>query len=280
MQKRLTISFQGERGAYSEEAAIERFGEFVDFNSRRTLREVFDDVDHRRSNVGVVPAENSIEGTITQTYDLLLATELKIVAETVHLIRHSLLALPGVNLSDLKAVYSHPQAIAQCQSYLERLRLETIAWYDTAGAAKMVREHRLENAGAIAGTRAAHIYDLRVLATDIQDYTENFTRFFVIGTETPDPTSHDKTSVIFGVKHEPGTLFKALSVFADGRLNLTKIESRPIKGKPWEYYFYVDFEGHQDSKHVKEVLAALETRTTYLKVIGSYPQRAMVTAER
>jgi prephenate dehydratase len=274
------IVFQGERGAYSEEAAIEHFGEGVDFKSCRTLRDVFEEVGHQRSQLGIVPVENSIEGTITQTYDLLLGTDLKIVGETVHLIRHSLLALPGVKLSDITVVYSHPQALAQCQNYLERLGLETIAWYDTAGAAKTIRERGLTNAAAIAGVRAAQIYDLRILATGIQDYPENFTRFFVIGIASPKPTDHDKTSMVFGVRHEPGMLFSALKEFADRRLNLTKIESRPIKGKPWEYYFYVDFEGHQNSDDVKELRAALETVTTYLKILGSYPQATPTKTQR
>jgi chorismate mutase/prephenate dehydratase len=233
---------------------------------------VFENVESGQSDHGIVPAENSIEGTVSQTYDLLLTGNLTIVGETVYPIRHCLLALPGVDAKDVSTVYSHPQALAQCHNYLEKLGVQIVGTYDTAGSAKLIAEQKLRTAAAIAGAVAAEIYGLEVLARDIQDFPENLTRFFVLGIAQSKRSGRDKTSIVFGVKHEPGTLFRAIREFADRKLNLTKIESRPVKGKPWEYHFYVDFEGHRDDEVVKQALKALEKATTYIKVLGSYPQ--------
>lgn len=268
----MRVSFQGERGAFSEEAALAHFGIDVEFDACRGFRDVFDHVENGYSDHGIAPAENSIEGTVSQTYDLLLSKNLRIVGETVHPIHHCLLALPGVGLKDVSTVYSHPQALAQCQHYLERLGAQSVATYDTAGSAKLISEQRLSRAGAIAGSRAAEMYGLVFLARDIQDFPQNLTRFFVLGMTEANPSGKDKTSIVFGVKHEPGTLFRAIRQFADRKLNLTKIESRPVKGKPWEYHFYVDFEGHRHDEVVSQALKALEKVTTYIKVLGSYPQ--------
>lgn len=268
----MKVAFQGERGAYSEEAALAYFGPSVEFDPCRSLREVFERVENRRADDAIVPAENSLEGTVSQTYDLLLTKNLQIVGETVYPIRHCLLVLPGVTLKSVSAVHSHPQALAQCQEYLERLGVQSIATYDTAGSAKLISEQGLTKVAAIAGSRAAEIYQLEILARDIQDLPENLTRFFILGTTQTSPSGRDKTSVVFAVKHEPGTLFQAIKQFADRKLNLTKIESRPIKGKPWEYHFYVDFEGHRDDRVVAQALKAIEHVTTNLRVLGSYPQ--------
>ena len=265
------VSFQGERGAYSEEAATMFFGRSIGTKPCRTLREVFKSVEEGSAQYGIVPAENSLEGSINQTYDLLLEASLKISGEVKVRVRHCLLALPGARLEDLNAVYSHPQALAQCAGFLQKLDLETIPAYDTAGSAKMLIEKQL-NAGAIASERAAEIYGLQVLREGIEDFPENFTRFFVLARNDASPTGKDRTSIAFATTHTPGSLHRALGELASRQINLTKIESRPIRGTPWEYNFFIDFEGHHNDVVVAEAINALQTSTAMLKILGSYPR--------
>jgi chorismate mutase/prephenate dehydratase len=219
-----------------------------------------------------VPAENSLEGTVNQTYDLLLQSPLKISGEIKIKISHCLLALPGTKLKDITRIYSHPQALAQCQTLLETLRVTAEPAYDTAGSAKRIREETIRNAAAIASERAASLYGLEIIRRDIEDDAENYTRFFVVGKNDVAPTGKDKTSIVFGTKHTPGSLHKALNELAVRRINLTKIESRPIRGTPWAYHFFVDFEGHRIEQTCSEALQALEKSTTFLKILGSYPR--------
>jgi chorismate mutase/prephenate dehydratase len=266
------VSFQGEYGAYSEQAARVYFGRDADTKACRTLRQVFNSVERGATNHGVVPTENSLEGSVTQTYDLLLETPLKVSGEIKFRVNHCLMALPGTRVEDVRVVYSHPQALAQCASFLEKLNVESEPTYDTAGSAKMIKEKQLVNTAAIASERAAELYGLTILCRNIEDSLENLTRFFVIGANDAPPTGKDKTSVIFGTKHTPGALYEVLGELAARKINLTKIESRPIKGKPWEYYFFVDFEGHRQEASCASTLDAIKRRTTYLKLLGSYPQ--------
>jgi len=265
------VSFQGERGAYSEQAATMFFGQAVVTKPCRTLKQVFQSVEERSVDYGIVPAENSLEGSINQTYDLLLETSLKISGEVKVRVRHCLLVIPGTKIEELRVVYSHPQALAQCAGYLEKLGVETIPAYDTAGSAKMLNEKQLK-AGAIASERAAELYGLEVLRRDIEDFSENFTRFFVLARTDAQPTGKDRTSILFATKHTPGSLHNALGELASRRINLTKIESRPIRGTPWEYNFFVDFEGHQKDPTVSEAITALKNSTAMLKILGSYPR--------
>jgi chorismate mutase/prephenate dehydratase len=227
-------------------------------------------VEDRTVQCGVVPAENSLEGSVNQTYDLLLESPLKICGEATIRIEHCLLALPGTTPKDLRVVYSHPQALAQCAEFLDALHVETQPTYDTAGSAKMIAEQKLHHVGAIASERAAEIYGLTVLHRHIEDFPENFTRFFIIGWEDAPPTGRDKTSVVFGTKHVPGSLHNVLGELAVRRINLTRIESRPIRTTPWEYHFFVDFEGHRSDNLCAEALQSLKKSTTFLKVLGSY----------
>jgi len=264
------VAFQGEKGAYSEEAALKYFGDKTKAKPCRSLQQVFDSVRRKSVDFGIVPAENSIEGSVNQTYDLLLESPLKICGEIKIRISHCLLALPGTKPKDLKVVYSHSQALAQCAQFLETLHVETEPTYDTAGSAKMIRERQLHGAGAIASERAAEAYDLAILQRNIEDYPENFTRFFIIGWEDASATGKDKTSVVFGTTHTPGSLHKALSELATRKINLTKIESRPVRTTPWEYHFFVDFAGHRTDHECAEALEALKKSTTFLKVLGSY----------
>lgn len=266
------VAFQGEHGAYSEQAAAIHFGPKVETIPCRALRQVFQSVEEGKAQNGIVPAENSLEGSVNDTYDLLLESALKISGEVKMRINHCLLALPDTKLEDLKIVYSHPQALAQCAEFLQRLHVTTEPAYDTAGSAKMIHERKLREAGAVASERAAEIYGLRILRREIENLPENFTRFFVMGHVDAAPTGRDKTSVVFGTTHTPGSLHKALGELALRRINLMRIESRPVRTVPWQYHFFVDFEGHRSENDCSEALEALAKSTTFLKVLGSYPQ--------
>lgn len=267
-----TVSFQGEHGAYSEQAARDFFGESILTGPCKTLKQVFRTVEDGTADFGLVPAENSLEGSVNQTYDLLLQTTLKIFAEVKIKVSHCLLGLPGTKLSDVRAVYSHPQALAQCSAFLESLQVLSEPVYDTAGSARLIKEKNLHDAAAIASEKAAALYGLDILRSAIEDFPENFTRFLVISKNETARTGTDKTSIVFGTKHTPGSLQTALGELATRGINLTKIESRPIRGTPWEYHFFVDFEGHRTDKTCSEALGALERSTTFLKILGSYPR--------
>jgi chorismate mutase/prephenate dehydratase len=268
------VAFQGEKGAYSETAVYTFFGKTADVKPCRDLRDVFESVQKRETDHGVVPIENSLEGSINQTYDLFLTYDLKVCGEVVVRVSHCLLANKGTTLKQIKTVYSHPQALAQCRNFLEKSGWELIPTYDTAGSAKMLKEKALKNAAAIASERAAELYKLKILAKEIEDNTNNYTRFFVLATEDSPVTGKDKTSIIFSAAHKPGSLYDALGEFAKRGINLTKIESRPTKQTPWEYNFYLDFEGHRTEESCAEALQALQKFAAFIKILGSYPRAA------
>jgi len=268
----LKVTFQGEIGAYSEEAVYAYFPSPVQAVSCRTLNNVFNSVEKGGADYAVVPIENSLEGSVNQTYDLFLGSNLMVCGELNLRIRHCLIALPKTKLSDIKTVYSHPQALAQCRKFLESLNCEAISTYDTAGSVKMLGEKKLTNAVAIASERAAVIYSMRIVKRSIEDNHNNYTRFFVLSRNDAAPSGNDKTSIVFSLKHVPGSLYKALEEFAVRDINLTKIESRPTKQKPWEYNFYLDFEGHRKERGCEEALKGLEKKADFIKVLGSYPK--------
>jgi len=268
----IKIAFQGERGAFSEDAAIKLFGESVDFLPCMRLRDVFQAVVEGEVRFGVVPIENSQAGSINETYDLLLAYPLNIYAEVILRISHYLMALPGEKLADIRKVYSHPQALAQCEEFLSKLKVEITPSYDTAGSAKMIKENQLKECAAVASKRAADIYGLGILAAEIENNINNYTKFFAISKQKAEPAERNKTSLVFTAKHVPGALYKILGIFATRSINLTKLESRPSKSKPWEYVFYVDFEGHQDGEVYQEAIKELQREATFVKILGSYPQ--------
>ncbi len=270
----MKVAFQGERGAYSENAVFQFFGAKTEVKPCKDFKDVFDNVCTQETKFGVVPVENSLEGSVTQNYDLFLKYDLKVCGEVIVKIEHCLIANPGTALADIKVVYSHPQALAQCRSFLEEFGRELIPTYDTAGSVKMLKEKGLKNAAAIASKRAATLYDMSILAEDIADNPENYTRFFVLSTEDSPPTGKNKTSIIFSAKHEPGSLYHALGEFAKRNINLTKIESRPTKKTAWEYNFYLDFEGHQTEPSCAEALKALEKYAIFVRILGSYPKAA------
>ena len=221
---------------------------------------------------GIVPVENSLEGTVSQTYDMLLQSPLKISGETKVRITHCLLALPRTKLGDIGKVISHPQALAQCSKFLDGLNAAIEPAYDTAGSAKLIREKKLRGVAAIASEGAASLYALHIVRSGIEDDAENYTRFIVVGNNDAGPTGKDKTSIVFTTKHTAGSLHKALGELAVRGINLTKIESRPIRGTPWEYNFFVDFEGHRMDQTSSDALRALESSSTFVKVLGSYPR--------
>jgi prephenate dehydratase len=236
------------------------------------LEDVFDAVEGGKVDAGLIPVENTIEGSIAQTYDLLNERSLAIQGETIYRVVHCLIALQGVGFSDIRHVYSHPQALGQSRTYLAAHGYKPINYYDTAGAVKMIVERGLRDAAAVASRRAAEIYGMAVLAEGIETNTENWTRFLHIGRGHPPPTGRDKTSLTFTIDNRPGALTDAIRPLADCGLNITKLESRPLQGKPWEYVFFVDFEGHSDDPNPAEALRKLATHTTSIRVFGSYPR--------
>ena len=264
--------YQGETGAYSEMAVAKFFGGKVEPMPCKDFREVFEAVKSATVPHGVVPIENSIEGSVNQTYDLFFAYDLKVCGEVAVKLAHVLISNPDIKLDDIKTVYSHPQALAQCRKYLESHNWEVIPAYDTAGAVKIIKEQNLVNAAAIASEKAANLYSMRILARDIADNPTNYTRFLVLDTKDALPTGDDKTSIIFALKHVPGSLYYAIGEFASRNINLTRIESRPTKTTAWQYNFYVDFEGHRTEKRCAEALVALEKYATFVKILGSYPR--------
>jgi chorismate mutase/prephenate dehydratase len=266
------VAFQGEVGAYSEEATFQYFGSSIQIRPRETLEEVFRVVEEEGVQFGVIPVENSLEGSISRSYDLMLDSALKVCGEIQLRIIHCLIASPDAGLDTIKKVYSHPQALAQCRSFLKHLNAELIPTYDTAGSVKMIKEQELADSAAIAGARAAAIYGMKIIAQEIEDNPNNFTRFFILSRQDSPPSGNDKTSIVFSTKDRPGALYEAMGEFARRRINLTKLESRPTRQKPWQYNFYLDFEGHRQDAAAQEALENLENISIFVKVLGSYPR--------
>jgi prephenate dehydratase len=263
------VAYQGEVGAYSEEGALAVFPD-AERQALPSIRKVFEAVEVGRVAAGLVPLDNSQAGSINETYDLFLRHGLHLVGETVVRVDHCLIALPGSAMDELSEVMSHPQAIAQCEEFLSALEVTVRAEYNTAGAAKRIAEERLDRTAAIASKRAAELYGLEVLAERIQTYPDNYTRFGVLS-RNPEPLGEpDKTSLVFGVGHVAGSLYRCLGAFAERHVNLTKLESRPRPGRPWEYVFYADVGAPAGQPQMVEALAALSEHATFTRVLGTY----------
>lgn len=267
----MRVAFQGEAGAYSEQAILGFLGE-VEAVPCETFDSVFGCVSLGKCEMGLIPIENSLAGSIHQNYDLLLKNNLHITGEYYLRVRHCLIALPGVKITDIKKAISHPQALGQCAGYLKARGIKPEAVFDTAGSVKMLKESGALDTAAIASRRAAELYEMQILEQDIEDNPENYTRFLSIATEPVMPGAEAKTSIVFTLKNQPGALFKALSVFALRDIDLTKIESRPLVGKPWEYLFYIDFLGATGTGLVDKALDHLGEYAFMLRVLGSYPR--------
>lgn len=268
----MRVAYQGVPGAYSEAAVIQHWGDTAEPLPKPYLEDVFDAVETGEAEAGLVPVENTLEGSITRTYDLLNERTLTVLSETVFRVRHCLIAGHGVRLGEVRRVYSHPQALGQTRGYLAAHNMEGVNYYDTAGAVRMIRDEGLRDAAAVASKRAAEIYGMSVLAEDIEDNPENYTRFLHVGRGSTQPTGRDRTSIAFTVDNRPGTLVAALHALADRGLNLSKIESRPYAGRPWEYVFFIDFDGHSGETVAAGAIRDLAGYAGSLKVLGSYPR--------
>lgn len=274
-------AFQGERGAFSEEAARRLLDPDVLVTPCQSFQEVFERLKSRQVTAAVIPIENSLHGSVHENYDHLLTYDFQITGETSVRIVHNLIAPPGVSFRQIRKVYSHPVALNQCLKFFaQNPQIEKVPFYDTAGSVKMVLEKGLRDAAAIASAIAAEIYGGRILKKSIEDDRQNFTRFFLLRRKdykprhAPEAPRGWKTSVVFTTRNIPGALFRALSAFALRDLNLAKIESRPLRGKPWEYLFYLDFMGHMEEERCRNALRHLGELADFLRVLGCYPRGA------
>lgn len=274
LEKDLTISYLGPEATWTHQAARAKFGASVRYDPQSNIGDVFDQVTRRRTDYGVVPIENSVEGAVNHTLDVFMDSELKICAQILLRIENNFLAAGA--REEIKKIYSHPQVFGQCRKWLQNYArgLELIEVSSTTRAAEIAAHE--PGAAALAGAMAAEIYRLQVLERSIQDSPNNTTRFLVISHTTCPPTGNDKTSLMFCVHDRVGALYSALEPFNRLKLSMSKIESRPSKRKNWEYFFFVDIEGHCDDKPVKDALHELEKHCTFVKVLGSYPKTEAV----
>ena len=263
------VSFQGERGAYSEAAARAFFNKEIDTVPLATFAEVLESTSMNKTEYAILPVENSLEGSVGESYDLLYSTDLNAIGEIYHRIEHCLIGIS--TLDEVDTVYSHPQALGQCRKFIEEHSMKTIPAYDTAGSVKIVKELNKKNCAAIASKNAAEIYEMPIVSSNIANNLNNYTRFLILAKTSSNITGNDKTSIIFSIKHEPGSLFRIIENFYKINVNLTKIESRPTKTNTWEYNFYVDFEGHKEDSKILEMLEKIKKDTLFLKILGSYP---------
>ncbi|MCL5104488.1 MAG: prephenate dehydratase [Armatimonadetes bacterium] len=271
LEKPISVAYFGLPGSYTHIASILKFGDSTGFLPSNTIPDVFSAVEHSEANYGVVPVENSTEGIVSHTLDMFLLSDLRICAEIYAPISHNLLSA-GTEMSQIKRVYSMPQAIAQCRNWLAAHLpgVEVLEVSSTSKGAKMCEGY--PTSAAIASSLAAREYGLNIIAEGIEDNPHNKTRFLVVGYSKPEPSGKDKTSVVFSVPHKAGSLYHALTVFESEGISLTMIESRPTKQMPWEYTFFVDFQGHEKDEHVQRALQKLGEMVLFVRVLGSYPE--------
>jgi chorismate mutase / prephenate dehydratase len=269
LEKSMTIAYLGPEATFTHQAAIRRFGSSLKYSAQKTVADVFSEVSKNRADYGVVPIENSTEGVVTHTLDMFVDSDLKIVAQIILPIQHCLVS--NCKREDIKKLYSHPQSLGQCRIWIQMHlpNADIIETSSNARAAEFAAKEK--NSAAIAGSLAAEKYGLRILESDIQDNSANATRFLVLGRQCSPSTGKDRTSIMLSLSHEVGALHKALAAFRRFKLNMTKIESRPNKRKAWEYYFFVDCEGHKDDKRVAKAIVELQKECNFVKVLGSYP---------
>ncbi|MGQ9514359.1 MAG: prephenate dehydratase [Thermoproteota archaeon] len=272
IQGQARVAYLGPKGTFCMDAVERFFGSSIDSVAQREVIDVFKAVRENEATFGVIPVENSLEGVYGIVLDALINSDLKIVGEVILPVSHCLASARHLSLGRIRSIYSHPQAFAQCgkflHDYVRKARRYEVS--STAKAAMIVR--RMKYAAAICSKSAANLYGLKILATNIEDEQNNFTRFLVFSKQAPSRTTNAKTSIVFSVKHVPGALHEALTPFASRNINLTKIESRPVRGQPWEYMFFIDLLGHAEDQNVSEALNELSKLATRLKVLGSYPR--------
>jgi chorismate mutase/prephenate dehydratase len=269
LQKTHVIAYFGPEATFTHQAAVQRFGASLQYSAQRTIADVFTEVSQRRADYGVVPVENSTEGVVTHTLDMFVDSELKIVSQVVMPIQHCLAS--RCSFKAIQKLYSHPQALAQCRNWVHN-NLRHVEIVETSSTTRAAEQAAAENhAAAIASSLAAERYGLRILEIDIQDSPQNVTRFLVLGRQCSQPTGDDRTSLIFSIADRVGALYNALAPFRRHRINMTKIESRPSKRKAWEYFFFIDCDGHFQDRRVARALAELAKYCNFVKVLGSYP---------
>ena len=273
------IAFQGIAGAYSEQAIRQFFGPEIESVPCKTLDDIFLAVENGDTELGMLPVENAVAGSVTRSYELLMEHDLRIHAEAILRVRHMLMAPPGTALEEVTQARSHPQALAQCHRYLERHGIKPEPAFDTAGSARDLAAEPKLGIAAVASSLAAELYDLEILDPAIEDYPFNYTRFFVLAQESPPRAPRSKTSIIFTTPHQPGALYDCMGEFAKRRINLSKIESRPRLNRPWQYIFYLDFEGHCQDPVCESAIMALLRRSSFVKLLGSYPAATTPTPE-
>jgi len=268
----LEVAFQGEDGSFGQEVAFNFFGRSVKTRQCDTVEEVASLVQQGSLAHGIVPVENSQDGSIGSTYDLLLESNLMACGEAQIRTTYCLAGNKSSTLASLKKIYAHPQALGQSQAFLRHLGCELIPTYHTLGTVKMIKEKRLSDSAIVSGEGVAFASDLKILAREIEDNRWNSTRFFLLGKQDAPPSGSDKTSIVTLLKHEPGTLYNVIKEFADRGINLSKVETRPTRKTPWEYHFYIDFEGHRLDSKIMEALERVGQASLFMKVLGSYPR--------
>ena len=269
LEKPVCIAYFGPEATFTHLAAISKFGASVNYVPLPNIYSVFTEVEQNRADYGVIPVENSIEGGVTHSLDMFIESDLKICSEIFFEISHHLMSNSA--LKDVKRIYSHPQVFGQCRNWIKNNmpRAELIDTSSTTAAAKRAQSE--DGAAAIASKLAATLYNLPVLMDNIQDFSQNVTRFLVISRQMPPPTKKDKTSILVSIRDKVGALYEMLDPIRKAKVNMTKIESRPSKKKAWEYYFFIDFEGHADQPRFRKMLDKMEERVKFLKILGSYP---------
>lgn len=269
---RNSVAIQGERGAFSEEAALALLGKNVAVQPQETFAAIFRSVTKGKSRYCLAPIENTLAGSVYENYDLLLEHDLHIVAEVNLRIVHNLIAFPGTTLKNLTRVYSHPVALAQCRTFFKRHpKVEKIPYYDTAGSVKMLAQNQTPGEAAIASRVAAQVYSGHILKRHLEDHRQNYTRFLLLSRSPELSPRCNKVSVAFSTRNVSGALFRCLAAFALRDISLSKIESRPLRGHPWEYFFYLDFGGNLKDKPCQKALDHLAEVTDFMRVLGCYP---------
>lgn len=266
-----TVAYQGIPGANSEIAVRQHFGADVKGHPCDDFNELFSLLQTGKVDYSLLPVENALAGSVSGAYELLLDHDMRIRAEVILHVHHALLANPGTKFEDIKSVRSHPQALAQSDRYLKRHGFEPVIWYDTAGSAQDLAKKPDPTVGVLATELAAELYKLDVLAKQVEDVPFNYTRFLLLGHDDPEPSGYNKTSIVFATRNRPAALYECLKGFAENHINLTKLESRPRRNRPWEPIFYLDFEGHWQEDACQEALMLLLQKAAFVKMLGSYP---------